>query len=127
VESAGKTATGADAAVQTAWTKWRDDTKQYSQRLAEARRALSAERRLAESSVGDPRNAVDPTQFDGELVTKDVVLKANVKKGDAAAQERELHVRLTKADLKNGPGGKTVNGRWIITHIGESPAPPPTE
>lgn len=128
-ESAGKPVTGPDKAIQEAWSKWREDSKQYSEKLADARRALSAERRLVEPSVNGPRNAVDATQFDGELVTKDMVLKANVKKGDAAAAERELHVKLTKADLKNGPEGKAVEGRWIITHISDAKdgQTPPTE
>jgi hypothetical protein len=29
---------------------------------------------------------------------------------------------MVKAELKNGPEGKTVDGRWVITHIGEQPA-----
>jgi hypothetical protein len=127
-EAAGKSIARTDTAVQTAWSKWREDTKQFSEKLAEARRALSAERRLVEPSVNGPRNAVDPTQYEGELITKDLVIRANVKKGDAPAQERELNVRLTKADLKNGPDGKSVEGRWIITHISDAKEgqPPPT-
>jgi hypothetical protein len=109
---------GKDLEVQTAWTKWRTDSQEYAGKLAAARQALAAERGVAEISVFDARNAVDPTQFDGDLITRDMVVKAKVKKGEADPVEEDLHVRFQRVDLRNGPEGKAAQGRWVITHVG---------
>lgn len=119
-ERENKTLRGKDAEVQVEWTKWREETQEHAKKVADARQALAAERRLAEVSVFDARNPVDVTQFDGELQRSDLIIKAKVKKGDAPAADQDLHVQLTKVDLKNGPEGKTVSGRWIVTHISPS-------
>jgi hypothetical protein len=119
-ERQGTKLKGKDLEVQAAWTKWREDVAEHSKKLADAREALSKERALAELSVFDSRNPVDVTAFDGDLVTKDMILKAKVKKGESAAADEDLHVRMERVELKNGPGGKAISGRWIITHV--SPA-----
>jgi len=108
---------GKDAEVQAAWTKWREETQVHAKKVAEARQALSSERTLAEVSVFDARNPVNVTDFDGDLQRANLTIKAKLKKGDAPAVDQDLHVQLTKVDLKNGPEGKTVAGRWIVTHI----------
>jgi hypothetical protein len=111
---------GNDLKVQAEWTKWRDDTQHVSKRLTDARQALSAERSMAEISVFDSRNPVDVTKFDGELIEKDLIVSGKLKKGEAPAADAQLHVKVARADLKNGPDGQTVSGRWIVTHV--SPA-----
>ncbi|MBP1605332.1 MAG: hypothetical protein H6Q08_706 [Acidobacteria bacterium] len=111
---------GDDLKVQAEWTKWRDDTQHVSKRLTEARQALSAERSMAEISVFDSRNPVDVSKFDGELIEKDLIVGGKLKKGEAPAADAQLHVKVARADLKNGPDGQTVAGRWIVTHV--SPA-----
>lgn len=116
-ERDGKSLKGKDLEVQQAWTKWRQEVADHSKKLADARTALSRERGMAELSAFDARNPVDVTAFDGEMFAKDLVLKAKVKKGEAAAAEEELHVKMERVELKNGPEGKAVNGRWIITHV----------
>ena len=88
-----------------------------SKKLTETRQALSAERALVDPSVYDARNPVDATKFDGELIKKDLTIKAKVKTPEGPTQDKDLHVRLTRADLTGGPDGKAVAGRWIITHI----------
>ena len=119
-ERQGTKLKGKDLEIQAAWTKWREDVAEHSKKLTGAREAMNRERGLAELSVFDARNPVDVTVFDGELVTKDLVLKARIKKGEAPAADQELHVKMERVELTNGPGGKTVSGRWIITHV--SPA-----
>jgi hypothetical protein len=111
---------GADAQVQKTWSQLRDDGSQFSKKLADARRALVAERSLAEVSVYDARNPVDTTKFDGELVTKDMQIRAQVRTPEGSMQDKDLYVRFTRAELTNGPEGKTIPGRWIITNIGET-------
>jgi hypothetical protein len=118
-ERANATIRGADAEVQKMWTQLRDDTAVHAKKVAEARRALSDERTMAESSVYDARNPVDVTQFDGELITKDVTIRAQVRSPEGTVQEKQLQVQLTRADLTNGPEGKSVPGRWIITQVSE--------
>jgi hypothetical protein len=69
--------------------------------------------------VFDPQGpAVDVTAFDGELITKDVQFSAQVRKGEEAAEDKQMHARFSKAVLTGGPGGQTVEGRWMITRIG---------
>ena len=108
---------GNDLQVQTEWTKWRDETQHVSKRLTDARKALGAERSMAEISVFDSRNPVDVTKFDGELIEKDLIVSGKLKKGEQPAVDTELHVNVTRAELKNGPNGQAVSGRWIVTHV----------
>lgn len=119
-ERTGGKLKGKDLEVQKAWTTWRSETSEHVRKVTEAREALHKERGIAELSAYDPRNPVDVAQFDGDLFTKDLVLKAKVKKGDAAAADENLHVKMERVDLVNGPNGQKVNGRWVITHV--SPA-----
>jgi hypothetical protein len=119
-ERQGTKLKGKDLEVQAAWTKWREDVAQHAKKLTEARSAVTRERGLAELSAFDSRNPVDVTAFDGELITRDLVLKAKVKKGEAAAADQDLHVKMERVELKNGPGGKTVSGRWVITHVSQA-------
>jgi hypothetical protein len=92
-ERTGAKLKGKDLEVQAAWTKWRNDVAEHSKTLAEARNAMNHERSLAELSVFDARNPVDVTAFDGQLITRDILLKARVKKGEAAAADHTHHVQ----------------------------------
>ncbi len=119
-ENANQAIPRRDQAVKDAWDKWRAETADYAKKLTDARQALSAERALVEPSVLQPQSpAIDVTQFDGELLTKDVQFTATVRKEGEAAEERQMHARFTKAELTNGPEGQSVSGRWMITQIGE--------
>jgi hypothetical protein len=125
-EQSGTPVRGADVAVQKSWTQWRDEASQSSKKLSDARQALSVERNLSAASLNDPRTApVDATKFDGELVNKDVMVKAQVRGPDGATKERDLRIRMTRALLTSGPEGTPVEGRWIITQISEGPAAAP--
>lgn len=117
-EAANQTLKGKDLQVQAEWRKWRDETAAYAKRLTEARKSLSADRGLTEVSVFDARNQVEVVKYDGELVSKEVHIDAEVKAPNGTVSPQKLHLTLTRAELKNGPEGKTVSGRWVITHIG---------
>jgi len=119
-ERQGTKLKGKDLEIQQAWTKWREDVAQHAKKLTEARSAMTRERGLAELSAFDARNPIDVTAFDGELITRDLLLKARVKKGEAAAADEDLHVKMERVELKNGPGGKAVSGRWVITHVSQA-------
>jgi hypothetical protein len=116
-EGANKAVAKGDVAIQQAWAELREKTAEYAKKLTETRQALSAERALVDPSVYDARNPVDATKFDGELIQKNLTIKAKVKTPEGPTQDKDLHVRLTRATLTGGPDGKAVAGRWIITHI----------
>lgn len=106
---------GKDAEVQTAWAKWREETAAHSKRLSEARIKLAAERPIAELSLENPRGPVDVTQFEGDLVSKDVTVAAQVKLPDGQVAPKTLVITMQRAVGK--VDGKDVTGRWIITGV----------
>ena len=115
---------GKDAAVQVAWRKWRDDMQTHSKQLANARSQLSRERSIAEVSVYDARNPVEVTAYDVAIVSKDVNITADVRKGGASSS-KNLIVRMERAIMKkdNAPD---KGGRWIITSIRDAASGAPT-
>ncbi len=113
-EKKGAKLKGKDAEFQASWNKWREDTTTVEKNLSDAREKLSAERSVADTSVANAQNPVDPTQFDGELATKDYTVKANVMTPDGQHVSRTLVITLQQARLK---GDKPITGKWIITKI----------
>ena len=122
-EAAKATLKGKDAEVQAAWRKWRDETAAWAGKLSEARKAAGEDVGLAQTSAYDARNPVDATQYDGDLITKEVKFDAEVKSPEGQVASKKFHAIFTKVELKNGPEGKTVTGRWVITHLSEEGAP----
>lgn len=120
-EAANQRLRGKDLEVQAAWRKWRDEEAEWDRKVRAARQALAADRGITELSVFDARDPVDATKFDGELITKTLVLDADVRSPEGTVTKKKLHVTLKRAELVNGPDGRAVSGRWIITHIGEQP------
>ena len=105
-------AEGQGREIQAAWSKWREEQKDYSKKVSEARAKLNAERSVADLSVPDK----DATAFDADRVheggegVQAKVLSPNGESGNEA-------VRADAA--ARGPEGrrKTVEGRWMITGI----------
>ncbi len=122
-EGAKQTLKGKDLEIQTEWQKWRDETAAFAKKLTDARKALGADRMLTEVSVFDARNQVEVVKYDGELISKDVHIDAEVKAPDGTVSTKKLHLVLTRAELRNGPDGKTASGRWVITQIGGDVTP----
>jgi hypothetical protein len=108
---------GKDTEVQAAWTKFRSEGAQISKRVYDARRSLASESGVASMSVDDPRNPVDLSKYDGELVWKEVTLSAPVKTPDNQNVKKTLIVTMQRAVLI---GERTITGRWIITGIRDS-------
>jgi predicted transcriptional regulator len=119
LEAGNKPVKGKDAEVQTAWNKWREETKTYAAKVTEARKALNQDKPVVDISTQDQRNPLIVTDYDGELVTKDVTIDAKVKMPDGATVEKQLVVTIQRATLKNvvGKDGKAADyvGRWVIT------------
>ena len=110
---------GKDAEVQAAWAKWRDEIGQHAKKVNEARTQLSAERGVAEISLQDARNPVDVTKHDGELLSKDVTIDAQVRTPEGQVVNKQLVVTMQRARLRRN-NERDLTGRWIITGIKES-------
>ena len=125
VEASGKGALkGRDAEIQAAWTKWREDTKTRAGKLSDARKAAGDDLPVAQTSAYDARTPVDVTQYDGEIINKEVLFDAEVKSPEGQVVPKKMHAILTRVELTNGPAAKpTVTGRWVITHLSEEGAP----
>jgi hypothetical protein len=117
IEQSGKGKVGGrDAEVQTAWTKWRDDSSVYEKKVSAARLALQAERRVADLSVPDK----DVTAFDASEGTKQVTVTADVRTPDSKSTKKTLVLTLQRVVLKDAAGKPPIEGRWMITDIKEA-------
>ena len=115
-ERTKKKLSGADAAVQAEWTKWRDESGASAKKVSEARSQLSAARPIAELSMSTPNGPTpDLTNVDGQMESKDVTIDANVKAPDASTSKKQLVVTMQRAVIKTPQGDK--NGKWIITSV----------
>ncbi len=109
-----------DAAFQASWNKWRQDTVDIEKKVSETRQKLAAERGVADISTFNPQSPIDPTQYDGEIATKDYTLNANVITPDGKHVTKTLVVTLQQVRLKGDKG--EIAGKWIITKIKEAEA-----
>ena len=117
-ERTGGTLSGAAAEVQTAWTDWRNQQSEHARAVSDAREALSNARSVAEVSVPTSAGPVDFTQYDGELVSKDVTIDATVATPDGATEQRQMVVVMQQANLTNGPAERPeIGGRWVVTGV----------
>ena len=103
-----------DANVQEAWTDWRTRTMEHTKRISDAGLELSTEENTASLSVYDPSNPIDLAEFDGEVVTKDVMITANIEI-DGIETERQLTVTLLRTVLTGGE--EPIEGRWVIANV----------
>jgi hypothetical protein len=103
-------------AVKTVWDKWRADTASYVKAVSEARSRLSAATAPAEASLTQPgQPPFDPKAFQGEMVTKDVVVRAQVRSPQDQVSEKDLTITMSR--VVGTMGGTPREGKWIITRI----------
>jgi hypothetical protein len=113
-ESAGKKPSGADAAVQAEWTKWRDDSNASVKKVSDARAAMQNATPIAEMSLGNPNGPTpDLTAAEGQMESKDVTIDATVKAPDGSSSHKNLVVTMQRAVTKN----PDKTGKWIFTAI----------
>jgi hypothetical protein len=113
-EAANKKATGKDAAVQTEWTKWREDSNASVKKVSEARSALNDARPIAEMSLGNPNGPTpDLANAEGQIESKDVTIDATVKAPDGSTSQRKYTVTMMRAVTKN----PDKTGKWIFTAV----------
>ena len=104
-----------DVEIQEAWTDWRNRTMEHSKMVSDARAELGREQNNAALSMSDPRNPLDLTQYDGELITKEVSITADVDL-NGAETERSMTVTLLQAIL-TADDGTVTEGRWVVANI----------
>ena len=113
-EAGGKKATGADAAVQTEWTKWREDSNTSVKKVSDARSALQNATPIAEMSLSTPNGPTPELgNAEGQIETKDVTIDASVKAADGSSSQKRLVVTMQRAVTKN----PDKTGKWIFTAI----------
>jgi hypothetical protein len=112
----------ADLAVQTAWSKFRDDMKVHNKAVSDASVALAGAKVLAELSLSIPNGPTpDVTSVTGDLVSKDVTVDAEVKTPEGQTVNKQLVVTLERAVVKKADG-TTQNGRWIVSKVKDAAA-----
>jgi hypothetical protein len=116
-EGANRPVGGNDAAVQAAWRKWRDDTATSAKAVSEARLKLNSDRPIVELSVERIGEPVDVTTVDGEMITKDVTIDAQVKMPNGETVPKQLVITMERAQLSIPGKTEPLNGRWVITAI----------
>ncbi len=104
-----------DREVQEAWTDWRTRTIEHAKMVSGARAELNTEQNQVQLSMFDPTNPLQLTEYDGELLTKEVSITANVDL-NGSENERSLVITLQKGVL-SGDDGATIEGSWIIARI----------
>ena len=113
-EAGKKKLSGADAAVQAEWTKWRDDSNASVKKVSDARAAMQNATPIAEMSLGNPNGPTpDLTTAEGQMESKDVTIDATVKAPDGSTANKNLVVTMTRAVTKNPDKA----GKWILTAI----------
>lgn len=104
------------ATIKAEWDKWREETSAFSKATFGARSALASASGSAEASLSQPGlPALDPEQFEGDLVTKAVTLDAEVQAPDGQTSPKTLVVTMQRVVGKLGDQAR--EGRWIITQI----------
>ena len=108
--------TPAQQKVKVEWDKWREGINSYQRAVSAAHAALIAATGPAEASLTQPgQPPLDPKSFDGESVTKDVVVAAKVKTPDGKDVDKTL--TITFARVSGALGGTKREGRPVITKI----------
>lgn len=113
-ERANEDVASGDQEVQDAWSEWRAEEQAFARKVSDAQAALNEEMRVANASLYDPSNPINVSAYEGELITKDVTVSADVAL-NGESEERTMVLTLQKVDLQ-GPDGP-IEGRWIITAI----------
>ena len=115
-EREGEDVARGDEEVQVAWREWRDNERAFIRELSDAQTALNEESLIADASTYDPSNPINVREYEGELVSKDVTVTANVTKGDVQ-EERTMVFTFEKVELQGDGEEGLIDGRWIITAI----------
>lgn len=116
-----------DQPVQAAWNEWRAKTAMHTKAVSDARQKLQAAKGLIELSLSQPNGPTpDVTRMEGEVVEKDVTVRANVRAPDGQTSEKTLIVTLARAEMRAEGSQETTRGRWIVRRVRPADAPQTT-
>jgi hypothetical protein len=108
--------TPAQLKMKAEWDKWRADTTMHQKAIAAAKTAFSNATGPAEASLTQPgQPPFDAAQFEGDLVSKDVTLSAEVRSPDGQTSPKTLVITMQR--VSGTMAGQQREGRWIITRI----------
>ena len=108
--------TPAQQKMKAEWDKWREDTTTHQKAVTAARAAMKSASGPAEASLAQPGQAAfDPAKFDGNLVSKDVTLNAEMKLPSGETAQKTLVVTIQR--VEGTLGGAQRTGKPIITRI----------
>jgi hypothetical protein len=115
--AAGKSVSSKDRSVKEAWDKWSTDAITHKKAVSAAQRQLNDARGIAELSLSRPNGAtVDASQYDGQMVIKEVTLNALVRDPKGQTATKPLKATVQRALMKDEKG-KELKGRWIVTSV----------
>jgi len=108
--------TPAQAKVKPEWDNWRAETATYVKNLSAAQTAVSTATALPEASLSQPgQPKFDTKTFQGDVVSKDVAIKADVKTPQGQTSQKDL--TLTMSKVVGTQAGAQRDGKWIVTKI----------
>ena len=94
------------------WDKWREGIAAHARATSSATAAIKASTGLAEASLTQPgQPPLDARTFEGETISKDVVVNAEVRTPDGQTSQKTLTITISRV----AGGGR--EGRPIITKI----------
>jgi hypothetical protein len=98
--------------VKADWDKWREGIASHARATSTATAAIKASTGLAEASLTQPgQPPLDARTFEGETISKDVVVNAEVRSPEGQTSQKTLTITLARV----AGGGR--EGRPIITRI----------
>jgi hypothetical protein len=102
--------------LKAEWDKWRADAINVQKATASAKAALNNASGPAEASLAQPgQPPFAPDKFQGELVSKDVTINADVRTPDGQTTNKTLVITIVRVE-GNFDGGQRT-GRPIIARI----------
>jgi len=108
--------TPAQAKVKAEWNAWRDEINARQRAVSMARAAVVTATGPAEASLTQPgQPPLDPKTFEGETITKDVIVVARFKTPDGAETDKTLTITFTR--VSGTLAGVKREGRPVITKI----------
>jgi hypothetical protein len=118
LEATNKPVPAKDQSLKATWDKWVSEGNDKRKAVSDAQRRLSDARGIAELSLSRPNGAtVDATKLDVQMVTKEVMMTANVRPPNGQPTTKNLKAVLMRAKAKD-EAGKELNGRWIVGSVG---------
>ena len=106
----------AQQTVKTAWDKWREESSTFTKAVSAARMAVVAATGPAAASLTQPgQPPFDPAAFQGEIITKEVVVDAQLRNPQGQTAPATMTLTMTRA--VGTMAGEAREGRWIITKM----------